>query len=151
VDAAGVKEGGAGILNAEQPRLRRYKNVPDVAEYTCRLTPAALTDESPAAPSGLTLAEIEAEFVEGDTLSLELILMQLRLNEGLSIADFATRTGVDPLRIFEPSLSRLVEQGSVEVNERSISLTQAGRLIGNRVIDELASCVGQKSLALTIL
>ena len=105
-------------------RPRRYKNVPDVAEYTRRMAKAkagepegaaesarVLNSAESAAAGPLQLAEIEAEYIEGQTLALEMILMQLRLAEGLSVAAFKESTGLDPLRCFEPNLTRLVEQG----------------------------------------
>lgn len=105
---------------------RRYKNVPDIAAYI------RMMDEQGH-------AEIESEVIEGEKLAMEMILMQLRLNEGLSVAAFRTRTGVDPRSAFGAALDRWVAQGYLVVSDTSIALTRAGRLVANRVITDLAS------------
>ncbi len=114
---------------------RRYKNVSDVAGYV------RMMDEQGQ-------AEVESEMIEGETLMLEMILMQLRLNEGLNLADFRLRTGTDPIVLFGETLSRQVEQGWLEVDSRRIVLTSRGRLIANRVIEELAGTVQCRGIAL---
>jgi len=105
---------------------RRYKNVADVAGYV------RMIDERGH-------AEVDVEIVEGETLALEMILMQLRLIEGLSIADFHHRTGVDPRALFDGALERLTGDGLVTVSERRIALTHRGRLVGDWVMGELAA------------
>ena len=67
-----------------------------------------------------------------------MILMQLRLSEGLNVSDFRSRTGLDPLQIFEPALTRLVDSGLLFVTEEHIALTRSGMLVANRVMTELA-------------
>ncbi len=114
---------------------RRYRNVADVTGYV------RMIDE-------FGHAEVESELIEGETLMLEMILMQLRLNEGLSIADFRNRTGVDPLVLFGDTLSRLIEQGLLMADCQRIALTSAGRLVANRVIEELAATIHPESRAL---
>jgi oxygen-independent coproporphyrinogen-3 oxidase len=86
-------------------------------------------------------AEVESETIEGETLMHELILMQLRLNEGLSIAGFRQRTGEDPVALFGAALTEAVARAWVSVSECQIALTRAGRLVANRVINELASAI----------
>ena len=107
---------------------RRYKNVADVAGYV------RMMDECGH-------AEVESETIEGETLMLEMILMQLRLNEGLSIGDCRVRTGVDPVVLFGDTLLRLVKQGLLTVTDARIALTHSGRLVANRVMEELAGMI----------
>ena len=109
---------------------KRYKNVADVAGYI------RLMDERGQ-------AEVESEIVSGATLIDELIMMQLRLVEGLSIADFHRRTGLDPLTLFEAALDHLVDLALVQVSETHISLTSAGRLVADSVMVELAGTADQ--------
>lgn len=121
--------------------MRRYKNVPDIARYTRMMTDTGC-------------AEIESEVIEGQTLAHEMILMQLRLNEGMSISDFRARTGRDPLRCFEDVLPRLIAddllyfrdadglQGEGRTEPIHIALTVRGRLVANRVMADLAAGLG---------
>ena len=105
---------------------RRYKNVADVAGYV------RMMDETGH-------AEAESEIIEGETLMLEMILMQLRLNEGLSLENFRHRTGIDLLDQSGATLSRLVDQGLLIVTDARIVLSRSGQLVANRVISELAA------------
>jgi len=107
---------------------RRYKNVADVIKYV------RMINESGH-------AEAESETIESEKLMLEMILMQLRLNEGLSIVDFRRRTGGDPITLFGEALVRLVNQGLLKITEARIELTDCGRLVANRVMVELASAI----------
>lgn len=104
---------------------RRYKNIADVAGYI------RMIDE-------VGHAEAEVETVEGETLAHELIMMQLRLIEGLSITDFHQRTGADPIVLFDGVLDQLVAEGLVAVGNTHIAMTHKGRLVGDWVIGELA-------------
>ncbi len=84
-------------------------------------------------------AEAESEMIVGPTLMNELILMQLRLVEGLPIADFRRRTGTDPLILFEVPLARLVDLDLVRVSDTHIALTGRGQLVADSVMVELAA------------
>jgi oxygen-independent coproporphyrinogen-3 oxidase len=130
----GVGPSAAGCTPSE-PRAfthaaRRYKNVADVTGYV------RMMDECGC-------AEVESELIEGETLMLEMILMQLRLNEGLSIADFRGWTGVDPVVLFGDTLLRLVKQSLLTVTDARIALTRSGRLVANRVMGALAAETGR--------
>ena len=107
---------------------RRHKNVADIACYV------RMMDEHGH-------AEVESEVIEGETLMLEMILMQLRLNEGLSVSEFRRRTGHDPHVIFRESLARLGDLGLLTSSSNRIALTRAGFLQANYVISELANAL----------
>jgi hypothetical protein len=83
--------------------------------------------KAPVAP-GLSLAEMEAEDIDADTLALEMILMQLRLNEGPLIVDFRRRTGMDPLRLFLQFFA-VGERRVPIISDGRIALTRKGSLI----------------------
>ena len=104
---------------------RRYKNVRDVEAYV------RLMDERDC-------AEVESEAIDVPTLMIEMVMMQLRLVEGLSIAAFQERTGVDPIALFSPTLEGLTDQGLVRVTDSHIALTRRGLLVADAVIRELA-------------
>ncbi len=107
---------------------RRHKNVADIAGYV------RMMDEQGH-------AEAESEIIEGETLIMEMILMQLRLNEGLSVSVFGSRTGHEPLRVFGETLERFCDSGLLTASEKRIALTRAGFLQANYVIAELAAAI----------
>ncbi len=123
----GVGPSAAGCVNG-----RRYKNVADVNGYI-RLIDAH------------GHAEAQAEIVDTLMLMTEMIMMQLRLVEGLCIAQFRERTGVDPLTLLDAVLDRTVDLGVVTVSETHIALTRKGRLVGDSVIAELAAACGKST------
>ncbi|MHC4698647.1 MAG: radical SAM family heme chaperone HemW [Planctomycetota bacterium] len=116
----GVGPSAAGCTNR-----RRYKNVSDVAGYV------RMMDK-------LGHAEAESETLDTPTIITELIMMQLRLVEGLSLASFRKHTGLDPLKLFAQPLPALTERGLVTVSDTHIALTRQGRLVADAVIAELA-------------
>lgn len=104
---------------------RRYKNVSDIAGYVRQMDTSGH-------------AEIESEVIEGEKLMLEMILMQLRLNEGLSVESFLRKTGFHPHEVFGETPARLANQGLMTCSETHWALTREGLLQANRVISELA-------------
>ena len=86
-------------------------------------------------------AEVESEIIQGESLMLELILMQLRLNEGLSIESFQSRTGHDPRLLFSEMLARFENEGLIARSDERIALTCTGFLQANYVIAELAGSI----------
>jgi oxygen-independent coproporphyrinogen-3 oxidase len=105
---------------------RRYKNVSDNVRYV------RMFDERGH-------AEMESEVISPSMLVTEMILMQLRLNEGLSIARFRERTGLDPVELFDGALNRVTNLGLLTVSDCAIALTRSGRLVANDVMAELAA------------
>jgi len=123
-DYVGVGPSAAGCVNG-----RRYKNISDIAGYVRRITEQGH-------------AEFESESIRGETLMLEMLMMQLRLVEGLSIDGFLARTATDPLSMFGPVLETMSAQDLLRVSDSHIALTRQGRLIADRIIAELAACIG---------
>ena len=110
---------------------RRYKNVADIAAYI------RLIDTQGH-------AEAESERIDTPTLMTEMIMMQLRLTEGLSIQAFRKRTGADPVARFGDALHRMVDLGLVTVSDTHVALTRAGRLVSDSVIVELAAAATER-------
>ncbi len=117
---------------------RRYRNVADVAGYV------RLMDERGD-------AESESESLTPRTIALEMILMQLRLAEGLSRADFLRRTGADALTIFGDAARRLSADGVLEVTPEALRLTRRGMLVANHVMASLAVCLDAGDIPLPVL
>ncbi len=119
----GIGPSASGYLDGH-----RYKNVSDVEEYIRRMDTQGN-------------AEAESEVIDTPKLITEMIMMQLRLVEGLSIADFRQRIGLDPIALFGHALDRLIHQGFATVSGTHVALTRQGRLLSNAVIRELvAAC-----------
>jgi len=108
---------------------RRYKNIADVNAYVRRM-----------AETGS--AEAEDEAITPVMLAHEMILMQLRLIEGLSVADYARRIGIDPREQFAGVTERLSSMGLVTVSDTHIALTREGRLVSDAVMTEFAMACG---------
>lgn len=127
----GVGPSAAGCING-----RRYKNVADVNGYI-----RMIDDDGHA--------EMESEIVDTPVLITEMIMMQLRLVQGLSIEMFRSRTGVDPIGLFGETLARSIEMGHAIVSETSIALTRSGQLFADAIITDLAAaCDGIQPIAL---
>jgi len=125
----GVGPSATGCVNGQ-----RYKNVPDAVAYV------RLMDERGN-------AEIDRETIDTEKLMIEMLMMQLRLVEGLCVREFRRRTGVDPLDMLRPELDRLCELGLVQVTDRAVALTRQGRLVGDAVIGELVCACGAPEAA----
>lgn len=124
----GVGPSAAGCVDG-----RRYKNVADVGGYI-----RAIDTQGHA--------ETESETIDREMLATEMILMQLRLLEGLSIEAFRGRVGIDPATAFGEALGQMVELGFVVITATHIALTREGRLVSDAVMRELASamCIGSE-------
>lgn len=70
-----------------------------------------------------------------DTAAGEHVLMSLRLAEGLDLDDYAARWGKT---LDETRITPLIELGLVRRNANRLAATASGRLLLNRVIEELA-------------
>ncbi len=129
----GVGPSAAGCVDG-----RRYKNVADVNGYV------RMIEQN-------SQAEQESETIGAETLMHELIMMQLRLNEGLSVREFQARTGSDPMELFGDTLSRMRDQRFVRVSDARIALTRAGQLVANAVIAELIAICTSDAPTLRVL
>lgn len=63
----------------------------------------------------------------------ELMMLGLRLNEGVSRAEFLRRFGVAVEQVYERELAQFLEMGLLETEGDVIRLTPRGRLLGNEV------------------
>jgi len=112
----GVGPGAAGYLGG-----RRWKNVSDVAGYARRLN----RGES---------CESESETLSPRARAGETAMLALRKVEGIDAADFASATGFDPLTLFAEPVRRHAAAGLLRVSDGRIALTDAGRLVADRVL-----------------
>lgn len=129
----GVGPSAAGCVDG-----RRYKNIAEVGGYL-----AGLKEHGHA--------ESESEVLGRETFMHEIVLMQLRLVEGLSIQNFCDRTGANPIELFGEVLTRFVGEGYVTVSDTHISLTRKGRLVTNSIMTELALRCGPRDVSLPVV
>ncbi len=122
----GVGPSAAGVVDGV-----RYKNVADVAGYIRMIDAAGH-------------AEVESEPVTIDLEIIEMLMMQLRLVEGLSVSAFRERTGIDMLALPCGTMDRLRDQALVSVSPERLALTRSGMLVADSVIADLAVAVEDK-------
>ncbi len=82
------------------------------------------------------------QVVSGETITPELgmadtLILGLRLTEGVSLAAFRERFGVDACERFEEELKEPFEHRLVELADGNLRLTRRGRLLGNEVFVRL--------------
>ena len=80
--------------------------------------------------------------VSGETITPELamadtLILGLRLIDGVSLAAFRSRHGVDALEAFAQQLGDSIELGLLETSGDRLRLTERGRLLGNEVFARL--------------
>lgn len=107
---------------------RRYRNVPEVGKYVASIEASGT-------------AEVEVETLTPNTLALELIMMQLRLIEGLNLEVFRCRTGCEFGDAFSDAVQRLSNEGWLEFAGTHVRLTTTGRKLTNFVLGELAAAL----------
>lgn len=117
----GVGPSAAGYIDG-----RRYKNIPNAQRYAELIRAGKLP-------------EIDTEVIEGESLAIETLMMQLRQIRGIDLAEFADRTGVDLAARASDTLCRLVSGGLIEWTDRDLRLTRSGLLVANAIIAELAA------------
>jgi oxygen-independent coproporphyrinogen-3 oxidase len=100
---------------------RRWKNVPDTAEYVRRMR------------SGLD-PTLECEMLSPYERAGETAMLQLRLIEGIGCAEFERLTGFDPHRLFQETIARHAEAGLLSADAHRIALTRTGRLVADAIM-----------------
>ena len=123
---------GIGPAAASYVGGRRWRNVPDTAEYVRRVR------------SGEDLA-VESEVLEPARRAGETAMLMLRLVEGISCERFEALTGFDPRELFGEALMRHQAAGLVASHGDRIALTRAGRLVADTVLADFVDARGGRS------
>ena len=74
-----------------------------------------------------------SEHLEGAARIGEAAMLALRTSQGVDVASFAERYGIDFLRFYEPVLAEMSAAGVLEVNPAVVRLTRRGRFVANDV------------------
>lgn len=129
----GVGPSAAGCL-----RRRRYKNVSDVAAYVREMDRRGC-------------AEGACETLDDEMMLMEMVMMQLRLVDGLSRSMVKQRLGLDPVERFGKTLDRYGERGMLTVSDEAVALTDKGRFMADAIITDLVAEAPSTALALPVL
>ena len=117
---------GIGPAAASYLDGRRWRNVPDTAEYARRVTAGELT-------------AIDEEQLSPTERAGETAMLMLRLVEGIGRDEFRSLTGFDPEQLFAEPVERYARAGLLAVEEGRIRLTDRGRLVADNVIADFLS------------
>lgn len=122
-DWIGIGPGAHGRFNTRTGRVARR---------------ALRSPESWLAAVEATGTGVEAdELVSTAAVLQEVVLMGLRLRQGIDAAQFARLTGTQLGIALEPGLSDLEGEGYLRWDGRTLATTAAGRLMLNRVVERL--------------
>ncbi len=102
---------------------RRWENEPDLSEYTRKIG----LGELPIA---------QTEPIDQPTRVAEALFMGLRLTEGLDLAGFAARFGVNPLAYYVKAIDRHIRLGLLQQTGDRLVLTRRGLLLANQVFTD---------------
>jgi coproporphyrinogen III oxidase-like Fe-S oxidoreductase len=118
----------AGVGAHGYVRGRRYENVTKLMDYAHLISQG----QRPVAEHHMVSAAESAE----DTM-----MLGLRLQEGVSLAEFEKRHGVSATDLFAAALARLSQQNLVEFVDGTIRLTHQAWPIANLVFEEFVGAL----------
>lgn len=115
----------------------RFAEVRPIAGYISRVRASAAEDHE-GAENGLPAGAIISDEAIPPALAMaETAICGLRLNAGISRAEFAARFGRTFEDVFDERLAEVRELGLVETVGDRVRLTEHGRLLGNEVFERL--------------
>ena len=83
------------------------------------------------APRSVAVEDVE---LTSDTMRMaETMMLGLRLREGISLAGFNRRFGIDVRDVYRDEISTLSDLRLIEIDDSNVRLTRRGRLLGNEV------------------
>lgn len=80
---------------------------------------------------------VESECLDNETSFRETVILGLRMICGVSLSRLKKRYGIDLESYYGKTLTRLVNQGLVEIGDNHLRLTDKGRPLTNKVLEEL--------------
>ena len=105
----------------------------DGQRYSRSKMPSAYIAEAQAGAVGRS----KPETLQGREARAEAAFLQLRLNQGVDLAEWRQRYGVDLVEEFGPNLKKSLMAGCLERTDSHLRLTASGRLLANEVFTEL--------------
>ena len=114
----------------------RFSNLKPPREYVKRLQEHSGSngsrDDTLAAIRSIPVVDT-IEFIDRPLEMAETMMLGLRLDTGVSVAEFEARFGVSPGEVYREELDELQPTGLVETVDGSIRLTDKGRFLSNEV------------------
>ncbi len=98
----------------------RYGNHTDLAAYVSDPQNARITEES----------------INEDALAYEWLMLRFRLAEGVSLAEYKSRFGVDLMKRYADVIDRLISGGLMATDGSRLFLTERGMRISNSILVE---------------
>lgn len=110
----------------------RYANTSNIEAYITQIAASGEIQENCLYPATV----VEFEQVDFAAVIGETIMMNLRLIEGIDLAAFSRRFGVDLQKFHAHALDKLYALNLIEKNENYLRLTSKGVLLSNEVFQE---------------
>jgi oxygen-independent coproporphyrinogen-3 oxidase len=111
---------GAGAVSFQANQ--RIMNRPDVEKYMQSIENAQL-------PPTQLLEEMKAP-----DLSVDALILGLRMTEGINLADFRQRFGVDLAKVYHRQIDHCVRAGLLNYTDDNIALSSKGYFLSNQVL-----------------
>ncbi len=122
----GIGPSAAGYVDG-----RRYRNVADLDAYIGRIEQTGLAEET-------------SETLTGTELAGELIMLGLRMREGLAMSELRNRSGVDVRTICAGTIAGLENRSLLRVCGDRLLLTRQGMLVADAVITDLMASLDDR-------
>ncbi|MDG2273990.1 MAG: radical SAM family heme chaperone HemW [Halioglobus sp.] len=122
-DYLGIGAGAHGKISFPDGRIERYNKRRQPQKYL-----SAAPQEFIASTRALRHDEIAGEF----------IMNALRLNQGFTLQQFRTRTGLESIKL-EPELESLCQRGLLVLDKNTVRATDTGRCFLDTIIAEFFS------------
>ena len=125
---------GLGAGGSSFYASHRFTNARPIREYISRIHASVSESTAAALPAG---AIVEEEAISRDLEMAETAMLGLRLAEGVSLAAFSERYGVNFWPTFDQRLSDIRTLDLLDEMEGRVRLTARGRMLGNEVFARL--------------
>lgn len=130
----GLGAGGASFFGGH-----RFTNAKPIRDYIARVSTSVREGELNALPAG---AIVEDEVIPTELEMAETAMLGLRLAEGVPLASFRERYGMEFWPTFAERLADIRDLDLLEEIEGRVRLTARGRLLGNEVFARLLPTEG---------
>lgn len=114
---------GIGPSAASYRHGRRWRNIPDTAEYVRRIA------------SGVS-PRIDEEELSPLERAGETAMLALRTREGIDRTRFREDTGHDPFRLYETTIARHAGAGLLTLGEDHVALSREGLLVADAILPD---------------
>ncbi len=112
---------GFGAAAVSRLGNRRWMNRPDLDEY--------MSGDCGNVPGQLLLEKMDPR-----EQAVEAVIMALRLHEGVNLADYKRRFGIDLMQMYKSEIEMFISQGKLELEHGWLRLTKAGIMVSNQVL-----------------